>query len=214
LADSTETTEMGLRAIASACLVLLACQAYSAGETLGERIYGAECVRCHGEQGQGGNDGDYPRLAGMPASYLALQLSSFLAGKRANKPMLPIFEEGRLRTEQVAAVSAYLSELPAPTAGDVGVPERIDGDLELGRELYEKDCALCHGFDGRGKEESENPPVVQQYPRYLAKQLGDFREGRRWHEYAEPMFVEPESEDLDALLAYMLSLNSGPPSTP
>lgn len=205
---------MGLRAIAPVCLMLLACDGYGADLALGERIYREECVRCHGEQGQGGNQGEYPRLAGMPAPYLGLQLASFLTGKRANKPMLPIFESGRLGTEQIAAVSGYLSELPVPTLGDLAVSEKVDGDLELGRELYEKDCALCHGFDGRGKEESENPPVVQQYPRYLAKQLDDFREARRWHEYAEPMFIEPEIEDLDALLTHMLGLNSSPPLAP
>ena len=192
----------------------LVADGHAADTALGERIYQAECVKCHGEEAGGGKEGEYPRLAGMPAPYLTLQLKSFLSRKRANKPMLPIFKAGRLRTDHIDAVATYLSQLPAPAAGDFGVQARADGDLALGQEFYEKDCALCHGFDGRGKEQSENPPVVQQYPRYLEKQLEDFRSGRRWHEYAEQLFVDAEEEDLDALLAYMLALNASEQAAP
>ncbi len=32
------------------------------------------CAGCHGETGEGGGDGEYPRLAGLPAKYLAGQM--------------------------------------------------------------------------------------------------------------------------------------------
>ncbi|RKZ97040.1 MAG: hypothetical protein DRQ43_03535, partial [Gammaproteobacteria bacterium] len=37
---------------------------------LGEEI-NELCAGCHGEYGEGGKQGEYPRLAGLPASYIA-----------------------------------------------------------------------------------------------------------------------------------------------
>lgn len=190
---------------------LAAAPAAAADPALGERIYGAECANCHGERGQGGKGGEYPRLAGQRADYIRLQLDHFRTRKRQNKPMLPIFKGGRLQEAQVEAVSAYLAGLPLPEPAEVGVPAEVPGDLELGLELYERDCILCHSADGLGKEEKGSPQLIAQYPRYLAKQMGDFRHGSREHEYADKMFGEAYEDELDALLAYILHLNHEAP---
>jgi cytochrome c553 len=183
-----------------------------AGDTgRGKAIYQAECVNCHGPAGWGGRDGEYPRLAGMPASYLQLQLAAFRDRKRQNKPMIPIFKSGRLGTSEIAAVAAYLSDLPAPEPNAVEVPEHPDYDREWGEELYTEGCSLCHGADGNGKPDTENPPLTRQYPAYLIKQIRDFRSGKRWHEYAEALFQEAEPDELEAMLGYMLDLNRNPP---
>ncbi|MEA3274357.1 MAG: c-type cytochrome, partial [Pseudomonadota bacterium] len=197
-----------------ASLLALSCPVFGgeADPDLGERIFQEECVRCHGNDATGGKDGEYPRLAGLPSGYLTLQLANFRDRKRKNKPMLPIFKTGRLRKDQIEAVAAWLSTLPVPDAADLGVPERVEGDLELGEELYVTDCALCHGLDGQGKEDTDNPPVVPQYPRYVIKQMVDFRNGRRWHEYGKQLFGEAEPDELDALVAYILHLNHNPPT--
>jgi cytochrome c553 len=169
-------------------------------------------VNCHGEAGQGGKSGEYPRLAGLPSGYVAQQLRAFRDRKRQNKPMIPIFRAGRLRDADIDGVAAFLASLPIPSASDVEVPAEPKGDLELGQELYVADCALCHGLDGTGKAETDNPPVVRQYPRYLIKQMADFRNGKRWHEYGEQLFGEAEPEELDAMFGYMLHLNHHPPA--
>ena len=176
----------------------------------GAALFQKECANCHGPQGWGGKDGEYPRLAGLPASYVQLQLEAFRDRKRRNKPMIPIFKAGRLRGDDIAAVSAHLASLPPPEPAQVGVPETQDYDRELGEELYINGCSLCHGPDGDGKPGTENPPVTRQYPAYLVKQLRDFRTGERWHEYAEALFQEAEPYELDAMLAYMLELNHRP----
>jgi cytochrome c553 len=184
----------------------------AADPALGEQIYQAECANCHGDRAQGGKGGEYPRLAGQRADYIQLQLGNFRDRKRQNKPMLPIFKAGKLRAPDIEAVAAYLAGLPVPASAEVGVPEEVEGDLEFGFELYEQDCILCHGADGRGKEEKGSPQLVAQYPRYIAKQMADFRNGERPHEHAEKMFGEAYEDELDALLAYVLSLNHQPPA--
>lgn len=176
----------------------------------GARLFQRECAGCHGPRAWGGNAGEYPRLAGLPAGYLAQQLAGFRDRKRQNKPMLPIFKAGRLGADDIAAVAAHLAALPLPDAAQVGVPPSQEYDRELGEELYVEGCSLCHGLDGNGKPDTDNPPVIRQYPAYLMKQIRDFRTGERWHDYAEALFQEAEPEELDALLAYMLELNHRP----
>jgi len=77
---------------------------------LGEEI-NEVCASCHGEFGQGGKGGQYPRLAGLPENYLAEQLLRFRKRERINIPMLPYTEERELPDEDLLAVSAYLSIL-------------------------------------------------------------------------------------------------------
>lgn len=177
----------------------------------GERIYQSECSKCHGAAGQGGKAGEYPRLAGLPEGYIAAQLRAFRDRIRRNKPMIPVLKAGRLHDRGLEAVAAYLTNLPIPTANEVEVPPAPKGNLELGKGLYVTDCALCHGHDGEGKEDTDNPPVVRQYPSYLIKQMVDFRNGKRWHEYGKQLFGEAAPDELDAMLSYMLHLNHKPP---
>lgn len=92
----------------------------------------------------------------------------------------------------------------ATATSDGGLQAR---DPTEGERLYQVECARCHGFDGRGKESTDNPPVVQQYPSYVIKQMVDFRNGKRWHEYGEQLFEEAEPDELDAMVGYILYLN-------
>ena len=200
------------RVILSLGLLAAAGIAAADDRPLGEEIYRSQCANCHGLQAEGGKGGEYPRLAGQNAEYIRAQLDHFRQRKRQNKPMLPIFKAGKLKESDLEAVTAYVAALPLPALEAVGVPEQVEGDLEFGFELYEKDCMLCHGPDGRGVEEKGSPQLIAQHPRYLAKQLADFRHGARWHEFAEKMFGEEYEDELDAVLAYILNLNHQPPA--
>lgn len=179
----------------------------------GKRIF-RDCEGCHGRFGEGGEAGRYPRLAGLPRTYLAQQLRNFRDRTRVNKPMLPIFKGGQLTEERIAQVAAYLEGIdlkalgiePPGLRGDS--PAASSEDLEFGAELY-ADCVLCHGPAGEGKPDTENPPLAGQYPRYLAKQMQDFARKDRWHEFGDKLFGELEDYELEALLAYMAGFNEG-----
>jgi cytochrome c553 len=188
-------------------LALFAGAAPAADVAAGAALFGKECAGCHGPTGIGGKDGEYPRLAGLPAGYLAQQLKDFRDRKRQNKPMLPIFKVGRLSADRIADLAAHLSALPVPEPAQVGVPETVEGDLEWGEELYLRDCALCHGRAGEGKPGTDHPPLRAQWPDYLKRQVADFRGERRGHEYGEALFQEAESDALEAILAWVVQLN-------
>lgn len=186
---------------------------------LGEEI-NELCAGCHGEFGEGGKGGEYPRLAGLPASYLAQQIKLFKDEKRKNMPMRPYTNERELPDEDVPAISAYLAQIKLSTKMPVfdetvsayeklliakkvfNIP-KVEGDTELGEELYVDDCQLCHGVQGMGKEDSDTPQLSGQYTEYMIRQINDFAAGVRWHEYSEELFSEMEPDELQAIMAYL-----------
>ncbi len=74
----------------------------------GKEINGT-CAACHGEFGQGGKKGEYPRIGGQRAGYIEDQLRSFRSRTRINIPMFPYTQERELPDEDIKAVAAYLA---------------------------------------------------------------------------------------------------------
>src|SRR5688500_12510362 len=53
-------------------------------------------------------------------------------------------------------------------------PDAVNGEALFGH------CASCHGADGGGEANGSTPRIAGQHFRVLAKQLVDFRSGKRW----------------------------------
>ncbi len=168
---------------------------------LGEEIL-ETCAGCHGDRGQGTPDGEYPRLAGLDEHYIARQIKLFKTRKRINIPMIPYANDRELPDEDVVAIASYLSriELPtrlepveAPQAGFdalarleaskavLNIP-RYPGDAEAGGRIYRRECAGCHGPDGRGIPQKGAPMLTGQHSAYLLRQIGRIRKGERPHD--------------------------------
>jgi cytochrome c553 len=160
-------------------------------DVTGEAIY-KYCENCHGARGAGGESGKYPRIAGLPASYVDKQLHDFKSQRRVNKPMIPIFKHHRFDEEVIDVVSEHIAAMRPPGLSlwpyepsdaaieDFGSKQAL---ADAGAERYQADCAGCHGDDGTGTE--AGPPLIDQYPAYLSKQIGDFAAGRRMHPDAD-----------------------------
>jgi cytochrome c553 len=56
---------------------------------------------------------------------------------------------------------------------------RATPDAANGKALFDH-CASCHGADGGGDSNGSTPRIAGQHFRVLAKQLVDFRSGKRW----------------------------------
>ncbi|MCK4833216.1 MAG: NapC/NirT family cytochrome c, partial [Gammaproteobacteria bacterium] len=165
-----------------------------------EEINGT-CAGCHGEFGEGTTDGEYPRLAGLDAAYLAQQLRNFKARDRLNIPMTPYTTERELPEEDVLLIAAYLSQIDLPTklppideekefdalarlkaSGRVINIARYPGNIEKGRQFYQKECAGCHGEAGQGQAAQDKanmniPQLTGQYSVYITRQIKKFRIG-------------------------------------
>jgi cytochrome c553 len=185
-----------------------------ADDAVGKSIY-SHCKSCHGDQGIGGKGGKYPRIAGLPEAYVAKQLSDFKQRKRSNKPMLPIFSNWRFDQQAIEAVSVYVAQMPEADVNVLGYEpssallasfDSREEFEQLGLELFEGTCAQCHGDDGRGRADKDSPPLVNQYPEYIKRQIGDFANGRREHEHAAKMFGELDEEEVESLLVYLTKL--------
>lgn len=67
--------------------------------------------------------------------------------------------------------------------------------------LVETRCALCHGPEGESAS-AIYPRLAAQHPEYMAKQLKDFRDGRRKSEAMAEMVKDLTDDEITALAAY------------
>ena len=193
--------------------LFFAASAPLAAEMTGEAIY-SYCKSCHGKRGAGGENGKYPRLAGLPRAYVDRQLRAFKTQKRVNKPMIPIFKHHRFDDAVIATVSAYIAGMrppglslwpyqPEPDA--LTVFETRAAFDAAGEDQYTSGCASCHGAAGEGVEDAGAPPLTDQYPAYLRKQIADFVNGRRSHaDSARCADLTPA--EADAVIGYLVEL--------
>lgn len=190
------------------------------------------CAGCHGEFGEGTIDGEYPRLAGLDADYLASQLRLFKTRQRLNIPMTPYTTDRELPEEDVVLIAAYLSQIELPTKLPPIVEEEFDalkrlkdsgrivniarypGNVDKGRLFYQKECRGCHGENGEGKEyrgdESRKiPQLAGQYSIYLSRQINKFRNGERLHDDPRDadIFSAFSNTEIDDLMAYLSVLD-------
>lgn len=219
--------------------LLLLCMLFCAGARAGGKApdvdleLGKEinetCAGCHGEYGQGSIDGEYPRLAGMTAEYIARQLRHFKERKRVNIPMVPYTNERELPEEDLVSIAAYLASIELPTKlppineAEFDALARLQaskmvvniaaypGDVEAGRKFYKKECANCHGQDGYGDDNKHIPQLAGQYSQYLLKQVENIRTAERFHDDADDagIFREYTDAEIADMLAYLATLDDG-----
>ena len=193
----------------------------------GKEINGT-CAGCHGEFGQGGKRGEYPRIAGQRQAHIADQLRAFRSRIRLNLPMFPYTQERELSDADILDVSAYLAGVELPTqwpefkADDdaltrltamekVMIIPRAPGDVEAGRVTYQKQCVTCHARDGMGR--GKFPRLVGQYTSYLMKQMEAFVKGDRPHDEEERggLLNQLKEKDLQDILAYLTLIQTAQP---
>ncbi len=183
------------------------------------------CAGCHGEFAQGGKNGEYPRLAGMPAAFIDKQMHLFRDRKRPNMPMLEYVDERQFPDDEIADIAAYLSQLklatrlsPLKEGPEFNAYERLEeakrvlniarypGDVEKGRKIYKKECRSCHGSEGEGNTKKAVPMLAGQYTNYLQRQVEKYLKGIRIHDEDDPeneLLAEFSHEELEAIFAYL-----------
>ncbi|MBA3031918.1 MAG: c-type cytochrome [Gammaproteobacteria bacterium] len=225
----------------AASALLLGTATTNGAELPGQQDSGKEingpCAACHGDQGQGGKRGEYPRLAGQRAAYLEDSLKKFRTRERLNLPMLPYTQERELSDTDIKLVSAYLAGITLQTTfpdfkdtddaltrleamEKVMIIPKLEGDLDNGKTIYEKECADCHGKTGKGTW--RYPMLVGQYTNYLQRQMDAYLRGERAHDMdadeadeVEKLKAKPievgvlgrlTKKDIDDILAYITRL--------
>ncbi len=150
-------------------------------DSMEARVQG--CTTCHGQQGQGTQNGYFPRIAGKPAGYLYNQLRAFRDGTRRYAPMnyLVAYLNDDYLKEMAEHFARLRPEFRQPQAATV--PADL---LDRGRTLVHNGdgskqipaCIACHGANMTGMEPGI-PGLVGLRANYIAAQLTRWRAGER-----------------------------------
>jgi cytochrome c553 len=215
-----------IRRFLSVVALLALSQVASALDTdKAKEIYGP-CAACHGEFGAGGKKGEYPRIAGQQPKYMFEQLKKFQSQARINLPMYPYTKERDLPDDEMKLVSDWLAQIELQTQmptfkGDedaltrllavekVMIVPRVEGDIDNGGKIYQKQCASCHGKQGKGR--GMFPMISGQYINYLQKQIAAYLRAERAHDEdsaKEGVLYSLKPQDIQDVMAYLTTLQN------
>lgn len=163
------------------------------------------CFGCHSEDGVTDNP-DIPTIAGLGDFYIENQFTIFTEKAR---PCIVDFLPDRDAVDKCALIGALSAnqraELVEYFAGLDYAPfeQPVDGALaERGSAIHAENCERCHTENGTVSMDDSAILAGQPIP-YLARQLRNFRAGKRWQ--LESMARETErleDDDIDALVHF------------
>ena len=115
-----------------------------------------------------------------------------------------------MKVTLIAGISSFVLSLVmgiAPVAAS-GLSTDLGGDAEKGKEKAGQICQACHGLDGNGVPGQPIwPKLAGQHPRYIYKQLQNFKNNERWNAQMSPMAMPLSDEEMRNLAAYYSSLD-------
>ena len=144
------------------------------------------CLACHGAEGVSDYD-VWPDLAGQKTEYLAKQLRDFRDGRRHDPWMSPMAIT--LNDQDIDDLAAYFSSVTGLTGGSDSVPPQAMA------------CVACHSSRA-GQANPLWPSLAGQNRRYIAKQLQDYRDGRRTDPVMAPLAFALSDQDVETLAAF------------
>lgn len=103
---------MILRTAFVASLLLASTTALARGDVEAGKAKSTVCQACHGTDGNGTGDGQYPRIAGQYADYLAKALHDYKSGARPNAIMAGF--AATLSEEDIDNLAEYYSRQASP----------------------------------------------------------------------------------------------------
>jgi cytochrome c553 len=181
---------------------------FKAVDSIEARVQG--CVTCHGQSGQGTQNGYFPRIAGKPSRYLYNQLIAFRDGTRKYPPMnylvayLPDPYLKEMADHFAAQRPAFApKEEPKVDATAVARGKAIATAGDPARGIPA--CVACHGAGLTGMEPGI-PGLVGLRSAYITAQLTRWRVGDR--RAAEPdcmkrIATRLSETDVTAVSAYL-----------
>ena len=175
----------------------------------GSESYGAVCVACHGADGNGIGDPQYPLLAGQFPDYLAKALRDYKSGERDNAIMKGF--ASTLSDQDMLDLAAYFASrtrnpsATQPQQGSEGERLYRGGNKDTGVTA----CAACHGPHGSGNAPAGYPALGGQQAAYVATQLRAYRAGQRSSDLNQMMrntSARLTDAEIDAVASYIQGL--------
>ncbi len=230
LKNNTEKSmkNLALKTILGASLMGLTFGTFAEGDVNnGEKIAQAECVACHGENGNSATP-MFPKLAGLGYKYLLKQLYDIQNGdgKDAKALSRNINEMAGLLNaksdQELKDLAAYYAAQSLQISGakeikvQVNSGEKVDG-LKLGAQTYRAGnletgvpaCTGCHSPRGLGNAPAGYPRIGGQHADYIEAQLRAFRTGDRTNDGDTMMMREVAKKMSDAEIIAVSNFISG-----
>jgi cytochrome c oxidase cbb3-type subunit 3 len=129
-------------------------------QALGRTAFGDNCAPCHGAGGGGARG--YPNLVdddwvwGGSLEQIQQTITHGVRNADADsrQGVMPAFvRDGMLPAEEVPVVVEYVRSI-------AGLDVLPGADLAKGKEIFEANCASCHGPEGHGNQELGAPSLV------------------------------------------------------
>jgi ubiquinol-cytochrome c reductase cytochrome c subunit len=115
----------------------------------GFELFSTSCATCHGAGGEG-VPGNGPSLVAPPVGPAAIDFMLSTGRMPLAYPDAALVRgDPQFSRSEIDAMIAYLSSV---RAGGPAIPTVMtaDGSLSLGQELFQGNCAACHGAAGEG----------------------------------------------------------------
>jgi ubiquinol-cytochrome c reductase cytochrome c subunit len=115
----------------------------------GFELFSTNCATCHGPGGEG-VPGNGPSLVAPPVGAAAIDFMLSTGRMPLAYPNAALVRgEPQFSRAEIDAIIAYLSSV---RAGGPAIPTlaTADGSLSLGQELFQGNCAACHGAAAEG----------------------------------------------------------------
>lgn len=177
------------------------------------------CARCHGLNGEGGQAGGVPRLAGQKPEYLAMTLKDYALGTRPSGIMAPVAVY--LTDAEIRNLAEYYAEMgPAKGQARREIPSAEPQVLQLGGAIAAVGvpsrglpaCEACHGPQGTAAEKNPRyPALAGQHFDYLQQQLKLWRARGRGGTFDEIMAAAVRNitdEEIRAVSLYYANLKN------
>ncbi len=150
----------------------------AANVAAGQAAYTA-CATCHGQQGEGNQALNAPKLAGLQPWYIARQIQHFKDGARGGEgdtygSQMAAFANMLADDAAVRNVAAYIDTLP-----DTPAQSTVSGDIDNGFDIYDRNCAACHLDTAEGTWYTDAPKLAGMSDWYFVRQISNFRAGIR-----------------------------------
>ena len=100
--------------------------------------------------------------------------------------------------------SLLLAASAAVSAADAAKPLAVKADLAKGQATSTNVCAACHTADG-SRGSPANPILQGQHPEYLAKQLAEYKAGKRQNAIMQGIASTLTEEDMKNVSAFYAS---------
>lgn len=182
--------------------------------TAGSQAY-TTCAACHGQQGEGNQALNAPKLAGLQDWYVKRQLDYFREGVRGGegdtigatmRPMAMVLADDAA----VRNVSAYIASLSNTPAS----PTITGANVNNGARIYDRNCAACHLDDASGTWYTDAPALAGMSDWYFVSQINNFRNrirgDHRGDDYGEQMVsmatAMANQQEVEDVAAYINTL--------